>query len=43
MDEAEVDSVIRETVIHTIGEVPYTAGKVNSWSGTIVEVGGQEV
>ncbi len=37
VDEAEVDSVIRETVIHTIGEAAFTQGKVNAWSSHIVE------
>ncbi|GAB4812995.1 hypothetical protein N2152v2_000041 [Parachlorella kessleri] len=37
VDEAEVDSVIRETVLHTIGETAFAQAKVNSWSGQIVE------
>lgn len=27
----------RETVLHTIGEAAFSAGKVNTWSGHIVE------
>jgi dynein light chain Tctex-type 1 len=37
IDEAEVDSVIRETVIHTIGEASFAQGKVDAWSSHILE------
>ena len=37
VDEAEVDSVIRETVLHTVGETAFAQAKVNGWSGQIVE------
>lgn len=32
VDEAEVDSIVRETVLHTIGDLPWTDAKVGYWA-----------
>ncbi|KAL4854533.1 Dynein light chain Tctex-type 1 [Chlorella vulgaris] len=37
VDEAEVDSIVREAILHTIGETPWTDSKVASWTSHIIE------
>lgn len=37
VDEAEVDSIIRETVIHTIGDAPWADAKVGPWTNQVIE------
>ncbi|KAL4419182.1 hypothetical protein ABPG77_007772 [Micractinium sp. CCAP 211/92] len=37
MDEAEVDSIVRETVLNTIGDTPWADAKVGPWTSQIIE------
>ncbi|PSC76609.1 dynein light chain Tctex-type [Micractinium conductrix] len=37
VDEAEVDSIIRETVLHAIGDMPWSDAKVGPWTSQVIE------
>ncbi|KAL4425330.1 hypothetical protein ABPG75_009346 [Micractinium tetrahymenae] len=37
VDEAEVDSIVRETVLHTIGDAPWADAKVGAWTSQVIE------
>eukprot|EP00887_Chlorella_sp_A99_P003474 scaffold7.g3474.t1 len=36
-DEAEVDSIIREALLQTVGDTPFANGKVPTWSAQLAE------
>ncbi|EFN57169.1 hypothetical protein CHLNCDRAFT_21434 [Chlorella variabilis] len=37
IDEAEVDSIVRESILHTIGDTPWADSKVGTWTSHIIE------
>ncbi|PRW34101.1 dynein light chain Tctex-type 1 [Chlorella sorokiniana] len=37
IDEAEVDSIVREAILHAIGDTPWADAKVGAWSSHIIE------
>jgi dynein light chain Tctex-type 1 len=37
VDDAEVDTLIREAIVTTIGDSQFSSVKINSWSTNIIE------